>query len=158
MLFIFSIRCGYFMINYDTHVKPFGKNFQLVEIDQIMINRINDFTHEVIKQKNKESHHKYDNRSHYKRYYTGTLGEAALEKYLGVEGIIDWTIGDSNTYHVPDLKNIGINAGIKTVEYGMFPIIFKKSYSSEVIMIKWKERFIYICGLATQSILNKYQS
>lgn len=61
-----------------------------------------------------------DNRSHFKRYYTGTLGEAALEEYLGVEGIVDWTIGNSNDYHKSDLNNIGVREGIKTVEYGRF--------------------------------------
>src|SRR5699024_11418790 len=82
------------MITYDTHVKPFGKNFQLVEIDPLTINRIDEFAKSIINEKQKESHHQMDNKAHYKRYYTGTLGEAALEKYLNVTGIIDWPIGD----------------------------------------------------------------
>jgi len=146
------------MITYDTHVKPFGKNFQLVEIDPLTINRIDEFAKSIINEKQKESHHQMDNKAHYKRYYTGTLGEAALEKYLNVTGIIDWSIGHSIKYHQPDLKGIGINAGIKTVDYGLFPVVFKKSFSSEVIMIRWKERFVYICGLATPDIIHKYQS
>ena len=143
---------------YETHVKPFSKHFSLIKFSNAELEKINKFVLAVINEKKKESHHKKDNRSTYKRFFTGTLGELALEKYLGIEGIVDWSVGDSKKYHRPDLNNIGINAGIKTVEYGLFPIIFKKSHSPEIINISWKSKYVYICGLATVDILSNYQS
>lgn len=53
----------------------------------------------MIEHKKKEDPHKFDNNSYYKRYYTEILGEAAIEKYLNITGIIDWTIGNANYYH-----------------------------------------------------------
>lgn len=146
------------MITYETHIKPYAANFVRIEVDQPSIRKINDFVNDVIVQKKKEAHHLIDEQSHFKRYYTGTLGEVAMEIFLGVSGIVDWTIGSSADYNVPDMKKIGINAGIKTVNYGSFPVIFKNSFSSEIMMIRWKERHVYICGLATKEILNQYQS
>lgn len=146
------------MITYESHVIPYSKDFVLIKIDNGSINKINEFLIHLIEQKEKEFHHLIDKNSHFKRYYTGILGEVAMEKYLGVTGIVDWTIGNSETYNVPDLKGIGINTGIKTVNYGSFPIVFKKNFSNEIIMIRWKEKHVYLCGLATKEILNKYQS
>lgn len=146
------------MYTYDTHILPFKHLYKRIIIPDEKVRKVKEFTTAVIKEKEKESHHEIDNRSHFKRYYTGTLGEAALEEYLGVQNIIDWTIGNSSEYHKPDLEGIGIKAGIKTVEYGLFPIIFKKSYSPEIIMIKVDYNHVVLCGFATKSILNTYQS
>lgn len=146
------------MITYDTHIKPYAKDFVRIEVDQHSIDKINDFVAKIIVQKKQELHHLKDENAHFKRYYTGTLGELAMEIFLGVTGIVDWTVGASKDYNVPDMRKIGINAGIKTVNYGSFPVVFKKNFSNEIIMIRWKERHVYICGLATKEILNHYQS
>ena len=63
---------------------------------------------------------------------TGLLGELALEYTLGIK-FIDWSIGKSADYHIPDIP--GYKVGIKTVEYGKFPIIFKKNYYPQIICV-----------------------
>ena len=146
------------MITYEKYVKPFSGKFHLIKIEQESIDKLNGFLNDLIELKKKESHHIIDFKSHFKRYYTGFLGEIALEQFLGIDGIVDWTIGNSDKYHTPDLKSIGLNIGVKTVNYGAFPIIFDQSYNPEIIMIKWKENYIYICGLATKKVLNEFQS
>ena len=85
------------------------------------------------------------------------LGECAVEKFIGKQ-FIDWTIGDSSFYHTPDLSTLGVNCGVKTVEKGKFPVIFKKSYKPEIIVIKNSDCEFLICGLATVQVLNNYQS
>jgi hypothetical protein len=146
------------MITYDSEVLPYKNQYKKIIITEKKVKKIKDFVSELIIEKEKESHHIVDHRSHFKRFYTGTLGEAALEEYLGLENIIDWTIGHSKEYHKPDLRNIGVKAGIKTVEYGLFPIIFKNSFSPEIIMIKVSDNHVVLCGIATKNVLNKYQS
>jgi hypothetical protein len=146
------------MYKYDTHVLPYKQHYKKIIIPEPKVKKIEEYVSAIIEQKEKEAHHQIDGRSHYKRFYTGTLGEAALEEYLGVNNIIDWNIGNSNDFHVPDLSRLGVKAGIKTVEYGKFPIIFKNSYSPEIIMIKVSDNHVVICGLATRAVLNKYQS
>jgi hypothetical protein len=107
--------------------------------------------------KKSESHHIVDSFNEAKRWRTGTGGELALGQYIGKE-FVDLSIGDSNDYHVPDLSSIGLNIGIKTVELGKYPIIFKQSEKPEIIIIRLDDEKFCILGVASPEDLNKYQS
>lgn len=146
------------MYTYATHIEPFSKQFELVKIPPQKRAQIEALAQAIVQQKKKEQHHKIDHKSAFKRFYTGLLGEVALELFLGAEGIVDWTVGDSKAYHQPDLKGLGLGVGVKTVEYGLFPIIFKQNYYPQIINIAWKKEYVYICGVATVEVLNQYQS
>ena len=126
---------------------------KLMPEDLEMIDR---FTSEVILRKATESHHIIDSGQEYKRFYTGTMGERAIEKQLGVS-FIDWSVGNSSTYNFADLRSIGIDIGIKTVEMHKFPIIHKVAHRPELICIKRTADTVILCGLATVDVLNKYQ-
>lgn len=145
------------MITYQSYVTPYLNRFVSVTISIEKAIRIKSFAKSIIKKKITESHHRIDNHQELKRWYTGFSGEAALEQLLGVE-FIDFTIGDSKYYHVSDLSSIGVDIGVKTVEYGKFPVIFKKSKKPQVIILKQSDIDFLICGLATIEVLNQYQS
>lgn len=90
-----------------------------------------------------------------KRIITGLLGKYALEQVLGIE-IIDWSIGKSKDFNKPDIPEYEV--GIKTVEYGKFPIIFKKNdYPQIICIVKKDENTVYVCGLGEVDVLNEYQ-
>ena len=120
------------------------------------VSRIQNFVTELVEAKSKEDHHKIDSNKEVKRFTTGFLGEAALEKLFGIP-IIDWTIGYSGLYHIPDIP--GYRVGIKTVERDKFPIIFKDNSYPQIICIKSTKynNLIFVCGLATSNVLNNYQ-
>lgn len=141
---------------YGDYVSPYVQNFIIIDITSDTANKIRRFVNEVIRIKALELHHKSDCHNEFKRFYTGTLGEAALEQHLGVE-IIDWSVGCSNTYNVADLSNCSLNIGIKTVEYGKYPIIHKNPRRPEIINIKANDKQVLICGLATKECLRKFQ-
>ncbi len=143
--------------SYKEQVINLSDNFIRIKIDDMYAHKISQFVQNLIGFKSSEQHHIIDNNREYKRFYTGFLGEAALEKYLGIS-IIDWSIGNSKNYHTPDIP--GYRVGIKTVEYGKFPIIFKHNTYAQIICIRstQQKNLIYICGLATPSVLNMYQS
>ena len=84
------------------------------------------------------------------------LGEIGLEVLLGEE-FMDWSIGYSREFAVPDLKKLGMNIGIKTVENGKFPLIFKKPTYPEIINLKTQSDVIIVLGLATVDVLKEYQ-
>lgn len=107
-----------------------------------------DFAQRLSVAKQHEEHHKTDYSARAKRYFTGTLGELALEKHLGIE-IVNWTIGPSARYHKPDLFGHDIHCGVKTVEYGKHPVIPKRPREHQVIMERWSDDTILLCGLAT---------
>lgn len=144
------------MKTYEEYVNPFIKNFIKVSLDKDKVAKIKKFVGEIIKAKRREEHHIVNGYNEEKRFLTGFSGEAALEKLFDIE-IIDWTIGDSARYHIPDLNSAGYNIGIKTVEFGKLPIVFKNSRRPEIIVIKIDDFNFYICGLATVNVLSKYQ-
>ena len=137
-------------------ISPIENSVVKITVDSDYQKKIADFVTDLIQHKASEKQHKVDNNKEFKRFFTGYLGEAALEKLFGIK-IIDWTIGDSAIYHVPDIP--GYSTGIKTVEYGKFPVIFKNNFYSQIICVTGPETkgLVYICGLATKEVLNKYQ-
>lgn len=72
----------------------------------------------------------------------------AVETLTGI-GIVDRTIGNSKYYDVPDIAEY--NIGIKAVEYGSYPVIFKSNSYPQIICITSKkdEHTVAVCGLAT---------
>tara|TARA_B100000780_G_scaffold213786_1_gene153303 strand:- start:47 stop:610 length:564 start_codon:yes stop_codon:yes gene_type:complete len=142
---------------YRENVADYSDNFFSIRLEEDIIKRVSKFVIDVIKIKKNENHHFIDNSQEEKRWKNGFLGEFAVEKFLGKK-FVDLTVGSSKKYFVPDLSSLGIDWGIKTVEKGKFPIIFKKSFKDEIIVIKKSDSEFFICGLATRGILDKYQS
>lgn len=143
--------------DYDEYVSKHSDKFARILLDEETISSINDLAKIISQEKLQEKHHAFDCHNELKRFTTGMLGEAAVEKLLGLR-IREWKIGgDSRDYHHPDIKRY--NVGIKTVEYGKFPIIFIHNTYPQIICIKSKvyDNLIFVCGLATKEILNTYQ-
>ena len=132
------------------------QNMIYIELDKETLDRIDAFVRKIVAKKLGEMHHQIDNLSEYKRFHTGIMGECAIEKFFNCQ-FIDWSIGDSRQYHKADLRKLGINVGIKTVEMYKFPIVFKREDYPELICIKRNENTIILCGLAQVEILNRYQ-
>ena len=127
-----------------------------VRYDDNLDRRLSAYVKRMADAKSKEVHHQNDKYNEEKRIMTGLLGELALEYTLGIK-FIDWSIGKSADYHIPDIP--GYKVGIKTVEYGKFPIIFKKNYYPQIIcVVKKDEKAVYVCGIADVETLNRYQS
>jgi hypothetical protein len=118
--------------------------------------KLDVFVNGVIEKKKNEEHHMIDSFNEAKRWRTGVGGELALEKFIN-KAFVDLSIGDSKKYHTPDLHKLGISVGIKTVEYGKYPLIFKSSNKPEIIVVKLNINKFAILGLATVDILNRYQ-
>lgn len=97
---------------------------RIIEIpfSEDMLERAEHFTREVVKEKRKEKVHQRDGKNEYKRWVTGTLGELALEEFLGVR-IHNPTVGHSSRYAVPNLSSLGIPVGVKSFRVGNFPLV-----------------------------------
>lgn len=132
----------------------YAKNFVKVEIPEETRKKISVFVKDLIRVKKEEEHHKFDGRHEEKRFTTGLMGEAALEILLGLE-IIDWNIASSMDFNVPDIP--GYYVGIKSVEYGKFPVIPIKNLYPQIICIV-TEKAVLVCGLADVNTLNSCQN
>ena len=142
--------------NYDECVTKYSDSFVRVVLDPGYVSRIQNFVTELVEAKSKEDHHKIDSNKEVKRFTTGFLGEAALEKLFGIP-IIDWTIGYSGSLSYSRYSRL--SSWNKTVERDKFPIIFKDNSYPQIICIKSTKynNLIFVCGLATSNVLNNYQ-
>lgn len=144
------------MRNFIDEVVKCKPNMIYIKLTQQDLNQIDKFVCAIIEQKIKEAHHIVNHGQEYKRFFTGMMGERAMEILFG-RSFIDWSIGCSNDYNMADMRKIGYNVGIKTVELYKFPIIHKVAHRPELINIKRTENTVILCGLATIDVLNSYQ-
>lgn len=137
-------------------IYPYIKNFVEIQFTQEEIDKVLGLAMQIASHKINEQHHMKDNNNEIKRFFTGLIGEMAVEKLFNIS-IIDWSVGNSNYYNVPDIP--GYTVGIKTVEKGKFPIIPKRNEYAQIICIYNPDiKTVSICGLATKMTLNTYQS
>lgn len=129
-------------------------NFIDVEIPEYMMQKIENSIDDIIRAKSTEKDHIIDNDEERKRWKHGMMGEAALSIVLGLD-TTDLSAGHSYNYNRPDLKQF--NIGIKTSDWGNFPVITKENTYPQIINIINDNR-VWICGIADTNILNTYQS
>lgn len=138
------------------YAPPINSNRRITVPDD-KVDKVKDLARRIAEAKATEAHHLIDGMSEYKRQYTGLLGEAALEEFFGID-IIDYSVGNSNTYNVADMKKIGLNIGVKTVEIWKFPIVHKNPYRPELICVKRTDNEVLLFGYASMDVLRRYQT
>lgn len=141
---------------FETYVFQFIREFKTIRVPAKKIKQLKEFVKKVVEVKRCEPVHVIDGSKEIQRFYNGFLGEAALEVFFGKE-FIDWSIGNSRKYNKADLEPLGLDVGIKTVEYGKFPVVHKKPVRPEIIILKVKHNEVLLCGLATVVVLEEYQ-
>jgi len=140
---------------YDDYVNLLP-NFPKIIVGEKKYKKIYDHVSKLEVAKMQEAAHKRDNKAHFKRHFTGILGEGALENYLQI-AIIDYTISHSSNHAHADLIAHGFNVGIKTVEYGKLPLVEIGAKRPEVILIKKQnEPLFWLCGVFMPDVLRKY--
>ena len=143
------------MLSYDEQIRKIMQNAKRIEYSKTVEDQIYEQARKIKKKKKMETHHKKDPTHEVKRFATGLLGEMAVGSLLGIS-ILDFSIGNSADYNVPDVP--GFQVGIKTAEYGKWPIIFKENDYAQIMCLTDKERrSVYVLGLATPEILNACQ-
>lgn len=141
---------------YQQRVSNHASNFIKVVLNPLELKYITDTANAIARSKLSETAYKKDGASVVKRYINGLKGEAAVGKFLKMQ-IINPDVGVSIDFDYPDIPGYGV--GVKTVDFGHFPIIPKANKYPQVICICHPSRaeIVYICGLANVDTLNKYQ-
>jgi hypothetical protein len=146
------------MYTYETHIRPYSDRFVRIKLSNNEIKKAFKWALEMTEAKDIEMTIARDNASAFKRLANGMIGEMAIEKFFQTT-FIDWTIGQSKDYSRPDLISIGHSIGVKTVEYGKFPVIPKINYYPQIINIyRAGDQVCFICGLASPEVLNSFQT
>lgn len=144
--------------SFDYFVRQHLASYPKVSLSMNKDAQIRSFVKGVVEKKRSEGGQYFkDPKSLAKRYYTGWGGECAVEQYLG-KPFVDFSIGDSNDYYVPDLRSAGYEVGVKTVSMGDFPLLRKPTPSSsntpQIIVLRESRYDFYIIGLATYDVVN----
>ena len=127
-----------------------------ITLDEDTYNKIDESVSKLILEKRKETAHIIDSNYEKERQIRGLLSESAIEKLLGIN-IIEQSIGESSKYNHPDIP--GYAVGIKSTTIGHCPLIPKKNNYAQIINIMdFKNRIVYVMGLATPGVLNVYQN
>ncbi len=155
---------------FQKYVTPYVRNYKRIKLNKEGIEKINSFAGSHCDAKSRESQYKSDGKQMLKRFNTGRFCELACEQYLGIK-IIDWTIGASARYNVPDIiindlrfKYGHLKCGIKGVGYNKgkskFPIISKNNTYPQIICVINEDRGneVFICGVASPLVLNQFQN
>ena len=145
------------MYSFNEELAKCKNNMITIKLSHLDLYRIDVFVRNLIKEKVSETHHQCDNGMEYKRFFTGIMGERAIELLFG-KRFIKWEVGDSKDYNFADLQSLGVNVGIKTVELNKFPIIHKEPTRPEIVAVRLNEDTIIVCGLATIDVLKSYQN
>lgn len=96
------------------------------------------------------------------RWFTGLVGEYAVAKVLKEWSLIDKftlniKVGMSYDFNVPDFLEQGFNIGCKTAVLGRVVKVKERPQGSEIICVYDNlNHDVYICGIATREILEKY--
>ena len=138
------------------YAPPIGSPRRII-VPEVKVEQMQIFAKQIAQAKMEEEHHRIDGASEYRRQLTGLIGEAAIEEFFGIS-FIDFSIGNSKKYNVADMKRVGLNVGIKTVEPWKFPVVHKDPYRPELICVKRKDNEVLLFGYASIDVLRLYQT
>lgn len=135
-----------------------------VTVPEVLYDEIlNDFIPRWKTAKAKEGRFAMDGGSMVNRALTGFLGEAAVEMLLGIpvldrdkDGRI--AVRSSRRFRDPDLAKTGLDVGVKTVEWGKFPVIKRNVRRPQMVGFKMSDRTFLVGGYATMKVLRECQS
>lgn len=131
------------------------KNNVKVEFTKEELAMISNDINNIIAEKQKEVVHQLDSAKEFKRWFTGMLGELAVEKFLGVE-FSDRTAGNSMNYNIPDMQPCGYNIGIKTARFPNFPVINRNIKTPQIFVFILENPYrAIVTGLADVSVLKE---
>lgn len=142
--------------NWETDCKAFIEKLPKVQLSESEVKPIKNFCKEIMAAKLEERHYQVDNDQIDSRFETGFFGQAAVDKFLGIN-TFDYSVGKSKEYDVSDLSSIDIDCGVKSADWSNYHVIHKRAKRSEILTVRYNEYEYIICGLATIDILQSYQ-
>ena len=124
---------------------------------------LHDFLPRWAKAKMKESRFKMDHGRLMERGLTGFLGEAAIEVLLDTP-VLDrdrdgrLLVRDSRDFYTSDLCTTGLDVGVKTVEWGKFPVIKRNVRRPQMINFRIDALTFLVGGFASMKVLREHQT
>lgn len=91
------------------------------------------------------------------RFATGLECEAAVLKFLGLDVCeLESEVGRAKEYNHPDLRHVGIEAGVKGSMWGNSAVLLREEDTPQIVVIKRNKNTYIICGIAMPGEYEQY--
>jgi hypothetical protein len=95
----------------------------------------------------------------YRKTYMQTAGDLVMEQFLGLVNVVkyDRMFEENRISFLNDvLPNKKID--IVTFDYGLFPMVYKKTYRKTIFICMLNKNDFYICGVGTPQTIDAYSN
>jgi hypothetical protein len=93
----------------------------------------------------------------YRKTYMQAAGDSIIEQFLGLTNVVkyDKIFDENRISFINDvLPNNKID--IVTFDYGLFPMVYKKTYRKTIFICMLNKRDFYICGVGSPQVINAH--
>jgi hypothetical protein len=100
-----------------------------------------------------------DEIKNYKKIYMQTAGDLVLEQHLGLANVVKFDeIFNDRRYSF--LNNVLPNKKIDvtTFDYGLFPMVYKKTYRKTIFVCMINKVDFYICGIGSPKLIESFSN
>jgi hypothetical protein len=147
------------IFTYDNYFTPYVNKFAKVTLDTDRRTKLATVIGNRIKEREKSKGRKLFEQeiTIYRKTYMQTAGDLVLEQHLGLYNIVDYDkIFDDNRISFLNQAVPKKNIDVVTFNYGLFPMVYKKTYRKSIFICMLSKTDFYICGVGTPNIIDMY--
>lgn len=147
-------------INYSNSFEPYVNKFNKITINQIEKNKLATVIANDINKKQIKLNRKLDDSEilAYKKIYMRIASEIIIAQLYRLHITIDYDkIFDKN---YSSIKTLVPNSNINIIcfDYGLFPMVYGKTYKTTIFVCMLNKNEFYVCGLGSKDIVNGFST
>ena len=144
---------------YENYFTPYVKNFAKIQLSDDRRKKLSTAIGLQIAKREKEKGRKLLDIevNNYRKIYMQTSGDLVLEQHLELGEVVkfDKIFDENRISFINDLlPNKKID--IVTFEYGLFPMVYKKTYRKTIFVCMLNKNEFMICGMASPKLIDMY--
>lgn len=146
-----------YMREFVNEILSYREKFINVKIGYSDLNRIRLAVLKALNLKNiNELRDRFEGVAFYENFSNKILGICAIEKLFEIE-LIDWSNIQPKRF-IPKISLPEIDVDVVSCGNGKFPVINKINTKPAIITINMSDDYIWVCGLASAEVLNRFQN
>lgn len=137
---------------------PYVENFTKIVLDKEHDTKLATAIGRVINKRKNQRRVEPGNeeQSLYHKLFLQIAGDTVLEQYLDLDFVDYENISLDTTETFINRILPGKNIDIRTFSYGMFPLVYDKTYRKTIFICAMSKKEYYICGIGDKNMINGY--
>jgi hypothetical protein len=143
------------MLSYKTCFDPYTKNFKKITLDANHSNKLTKAILKLIRCDEVRLGRKLNENEigSYKKLFMRVAGEVVLEQFLKINFVDYENISSNQPFISTKFKK---NIDVTTFSYGIFPLVYKRTFRKTIFICMISKTEYYICGLGTPTTIGGY--